>query len=192
MLPKIKFVNSSPYNRLFIKEKYYDTDVSKEIESFIDKLQHKWKSVGKKILKEIDRVGFKWKIDKIDCFIVKNLPLSGISLPLTIKVSKDIDFAIYILTHELVHVNFYGEKRCYNIKNLLRKKFKEKPLIINHILVCAVTRRVITDIFGDKFFRKMNAIESKFKYKKALKIVEKIYPKIREGNIIESFENYLH
>ncbi len=200
--PKINFVYSLPYNNLF-NNGHSEIETAKEVNMFIEEIKSKWSEVGEEILRTIERVGFAWKIDKIQCFVVKNLPVQGISIPLTIKVFDNIDFAVYVLVHELVHINFFKEKRYLTILNLLRIKYKKNMYVIKHVVIYSAVRRVILTVFGEQFFRSVYELENKIKHEKAntdyrkeleidaKKISEKIYPILKDENIITAFENYL-
>ena len=150
---KLNFQYSQVYDELltYMSRNHFDTSQVIELEIFTIKLAKYWQNIHDKIVKEIEKIsGLKFN-NNVDCFIVKHLGYRAISEPFTIKMNKDFNYLTAILVHELVH---HLIKDNSKILKLVNTKFahEENDFKI-HFPVLLVERKVIENLFGDKFFK---------------------------------------
>lgn len=157
-IPRIKFFYSSIYDRLLTEYegKYFHEKQEREIENYIRRLQVSWRKINKPILRFLLKIlKNKWSEKEIKCYVVKYFRLSGISHPLTIKMTKDIKEAIINLIHELIHI-FLPLRKWKKISSNLAKKFPhEKPEIILHIYINFIQLQVLRKFFEKSVIKKM-------------------------------------
>ncbi|GEM_PF-3181684 len=176
-IPKIKFFYSPIYDLLLTEYegKYFDKGQKKEVENYIQRLQIEWQKVNKPILKFLLKI-FQNNLRKkeIICYIVKYFKFSGISHPLTIKMTTDVKEAIINLVHELIHI-FLSKKKWKKISQNLVKKFPHEELEITlHIYINFIQFQVLKKFFEKPVIKKMLRKYKKLKRTaKAWKIVLK-------------------
>lgn len=94
---KINFIISKVYNSVF----GYDGDLILYKSNFE---QFSSKSLNK-IVDYIEKeTKMKFKKKEYDCFLVGKFPVKGISSPLTVRISDNIDLDFTTLIHELIHI----------------------------------------------------------------------------------------
>lgn len=157
-LPKIKFVYSPIYDALLseYEGKYFHEKQKREIIEFIKKLRKEWRKIKKPVLKFLLKI-FQNDCGKreIICYIVKYLKFSGISHPLTIKMTKNIPEAIINLIHEFIHL-FLSLKKWKRTSQKLLKKFPhEKPEIILRIYINLIQLQILKKFFKKPVIKKM-------------------------------------
>lgn len=173
--PKITFRYSSIYDRRFkeaFKGKGYPGD--KEILKYTKEIEKEWRKHEKKILTSISNItGLSWNEKEILVYVVgRVIPFSD---PLTIGSRPDLEGCADILTHELIHRNwFYGDPKK-KIINYFNKKYKnESWTTIVHIPLLAIHWKIFLELFDEKRLKKDKKYLSQFPdYKKAYEIVDK-------------------
>ena len=166
---------SLPYNMVMMGTSGKESgrkDLQKVIE-WSKMFEKEWRKYEKRITDKISKYsGFEWKTEDVDCFVVENFPVAGISFPLTIRMG-DLQKGIKTLTHELIHVNVPGK-----FENLVYES--EKPRTFTHIALYLIYNRIITEIFpGDEPY---SEFESKGIYGEAIKKSIELEPLWRKSN----------
>ena len=195
MLPKIKFVYSSIYDRLrkdspmmkkFLKKQNKSYPSIKKIIKYMGDVEKLWKKDENLILREISKLTrLKWKEKEIKCYVIGFG--RGFSDPLTLSLYKNKKDFIDALTHELIHqIQSQNEKkfRKWGKKFLSIKYKKESRSTKSHIFLHSVLKALYLKLFGKKRLKKIINFDKNFKdYKRAWEIVEE------EGheNIIKKF-----
>lgn len=193
MIPKVIFRYSWIYDqnwRVWIKnykKNYGKYPSTKEVLSYIKKIDKLWKKEEKIIFRELSKITkIKWNEKIIKCYVVgRCIPFSD---PLTISLYKYPDYFIDVLTHELIHrifatkENFQKSKKAWDYIN---KKYKKEIWNTRvHIVIHAIHKHIFLKFFGEKRLKREIKIMGKFpEYKRAWDIVQK------EGyqNIINEF-----
>lgn len=158
--PKIKFVYSLPYDRLFneYEKKLFTKKQVEELHKYIKEFQLKWNKIFNLVFRNLEELtGNKWKEKEIKCYIVKNCKYGGISDPLTLRTEPDLEYACSILIHELTHINIsYKFKRYKKIEKKLKIKFPREDLrTILHIYVNFIEYQVLKKIFKQDIVNKI-------------------------------------
>ncbi|PJA01974.1 hypothetical protein COX73_03215 [bacterium (Candidatus Gribaldobacteria) CG_4_10_14_0_2_um_filter_36_18] len=165
-VPKINFFYSPIYDFLLTEYegKHFHKKQKKEVENYIRRLQILWQKVNKPILRFLLKI-FKnnWSEKEITCYIVKYFRLSGISHPLTIKMTRNLEEAIINLVHELIHVFLPLEKWRRISQNLVKRFPNERPEIILHIYTDFIQLQALKKFFGKAATKKMLKKYKKFK-----------------------------
>ena len=152
-MPKIIFRHSHSYDQVYkdiSRIKNYPTE--SEVMLYIKKIQKIWNKIGKKILKELEKITkLKFKDEKIICYIVgKAIPFAD---PLTIPIyTKEHNYFIDTLIHELIHILFTQEGNLIKAKNSWKYVFNRyKNETFNtkiHIPLHAVHTHIYTIFFS--------------------------------------------
>lgn len=152
---KLNFQYSQVYDELltYMSRNSFENKQILELETFVIQLSNYFKDKQNKIIKEIERVsGLKFS-SNINCFVVKHLGYRAISDPFTVKMYKDFNYMTAMLIHELTHVLL---KDNQTILKLVNKKFAHEENDFKvHFPVLLIERKVIEDLFGEKFFSKV-------------------------------------
>ena len=152
-MPKIIFRHSHSYDQVYkdiSRIKNYPTE--SEVMLYIKKIQKIWNKIGKKILKELENITkLKFKDEKIICYIVgKAIPFAD---PLTIPIyTKEHNYFIDTLIHELIHILFTQEGNLIKAKNSWKyifNKYKNETFNTKiHIPLHAVHTHIYTIFFS--------------------------------------------
>jgi len=197
MIPKIEFRYSYVYDKIYrdscdVKDFLEDSNKKypskKDIVDFINKIKIIWKNDGAKILSKIsDLCGIKWEDDKIVCYVVGFCrPMSD---PLTVKFCRDVNHAIDIITHELIHkMQSQIDSKKWNkwLKFLSVKYPNESEITKSHIFLNAVHKKIYLDLFNKfRFERDVENSKISMSYRYSWRIVdrwgyEEIIKKFRE------------
>lgn len=158
--PKIKFVYSLPYDRLFndYEGEIFTKKQLGELNGYIRKFQLGWNKISGVVFKNLKELtGNKWEEKEIKCYIVKNCKYGGISDPLTLRMEPDLEYACSILIHELTHIIVsYNTKKYLEIEKTLKKKFaKENLKTILHIYINFIEYQVLKKIFNQDIVNKI-------------------------------------
>jgi hypothetical protein len=166
IFPKIKFLYSPIYDDVLTEYegKRFNENQKKEVENYIQKLQIKWREVEKPVLEFLLKtLNSKWNGKEITCYVVKHFRISGISHPLTLKMTRNVEEGLSNLIHELIHI-FLPLKKWEKISQKLIKKFPgEKPEIILHIYVNFVHLQVLKKFFKKALVKRMLKKYKRFK-----------------------------
>ena len=186
---KINFEYSQVYDELltYMSRDNYDNKQFLEMQSATLEFEKYFKKNEIEIIRKIEKIsGLKFGKD-VKCFIVKHLGFRAISYPLTIKFSKDFKYLTAVLIHELIHIILMNNN---NILKLVNQKFadEEKDFKI-HFPVLLIERKVIENLFGNKFFNNVlikddHNQELAYEWDK----VNKIYDKF-DKNIVKFLKN---
>lgn len=166
--PKIQFVYSSPYDRVFTE---YENNVfsdkqAQEIKEFIEKLQFKWDKINNSVCRALEKIiGSKLQEREMKCYIIKYWKYNGLSSPLTIKMDDDFDVIYSTLIHELVHILIVSNSDKYKkVWSELKKRFpNEIPRVILHIYVNFIQLQVLRKLFKQDFVNKIINREANYK-----------------------------
>lgn len=181
LIPQIEFRYSAIYDGLF-QESFQDKNDSyptpEDIHTFIKKLTNLWFKYESVILKTLVNITqLEWKEDKIICYVVGRA--IAFSDPLTIPAHIGYeDYAIDMITHELIHRLFMQEGNYGIIKlfwDRLEKAYKSlSDNARGHIPVEAVHTKLYKTFFNDKRLKRDRDFLSEMEdYKMAWEIVEK-------------------
>jgi hypothetical protein len=189
MIPRIIFRHSHYYDQIYRDlSRTKDYPKEKEIVNYIYKIQKIWKSISKKIIKELEKVTkLEFKDDKIICYVVgKAIPFSD---PLTLPIFKnDYEYFIDNLIHELIHILFTQEGNLSKAKNSWKyifNKYKSENFNTKlHIPVHAVHYHIYLRFFGEERLNKdIKLISFLDDYRRSWNIVNKE----GYGKILEEF-----
>ena len=197
MIPKIKFINSSTYDKILHKYHWqrYEENEIEETRKMINEIEVEWNKIAEESLKAISEVsGLEWRETEIKCYFVKHFLTGGMSEPLTIKLPKDtsgirVKMILTTMMHELVHIIIIqnwigclpktndGSKRFYpRSKGMMMKKYAGETNITKiHLLVFAILLPVLERVFDKETVSTYNSKYKKHKevdYLRALDIVE--------------------
>jgi len=114
-----------------------------------------------KILETLsETIGEKWEEKDITIYTVPfYCKFPSVPYPLILKIKKDQDFNLQIITHELVHrfLTFNSKLKKYEELHNIRYLGPVK----SEALTDAITRHVTTKVFGKKKSKEMTEIEQK-------------------------------
>lgn len=147
-------------------------DFSTEGYEYRKRLQEIWDKVERKVFNTISKVsGLEWHKPIIDCYVVqKAIPFS---MPLTIRIKKDMEDQIETIIHELIH-NILVQNRDRRKKKDYRRYGKLSKTTKIHILVNAIEKETLLKIYGKRKTKRLIKKYEKWPdYKKAWEIVEK-------------------
>ncbi len=189
MIPKIEIRYSRIYDKMFRCDWKKNYPTQRKITGYIEEIKPLWKKHEKRILNSIqENSGLKWREKKIIVYIVGIcIPFSD---PLTLRVFKNKDRFINVLTHELIHqIQIQSANNWEKWWNYLNKKYKkESEKTKSHIFLNAVNYKVILDIFdNEKLKEEMKYYDRLKDYKIAWEIVKKETPDI----IIKKFRSLI-
>ncbi len=192
-LPELEFRYSKPYDRELTKSQgknFERKEAEQNYSDFIEDLKGHWTDEKEEtVLKFIsESTGLDWKEETIPVYFVNHLAVSGFSDPLTVKIDNRYALVCETLVHELTHrIITQNREATTDVLQHLREIYpNEAPRTRLHIIVCAVTRKVSTQVFGEKHYKEAYKMVSNFKgLKRPFQILEDLYPDL-EGNIIES------
>jgi len=183
---KVKFVVSLPYNMAMTKSvgKEYNRKNLVRVIKWTNKFEKEWRKYEKKITTRIARYsGFKWKRNKVICFVVEKYPCTAISKPLTIRIYKNIKNRIRILTHELIHVN-----TPIKFGNLVAKS--KRTRVFTHIAVYLILNKIMKEVFPKQRKYSKKELSNKI-YRNAIEKSIELGPLWkRSGKNIYSFMKY--
>ncbi len=186
-LPQVKFKYSFVYDGIWQKEQGAQKQPVKKSEKypsakatmeFIEILEKLWRPREKDILSELSRVTtLPWVEDTIVCYVVgRSVPFSD---PLTIPAYKGYeDFAMDVLTHELIHRIFIqegNEAREKSAWNYCKKQYGDFAWNTwIHVPVHAIHEHILRTFFDEKRLQREKSFMSTYPdYKNAWDIVEK-------------------
>ena len=130
ILPKLDFIYSYIYDSTLaeLSGKEYSNKTQAEAERYIKSFSKEFSKYSKRVLKDISNIsGLKWQKQLIDVYISKYAPYS-LSVPLTIKIYKDVKVGTAILVHELVHniiFSAFKPVKLWMIRIAFRIAFKD-------------------------------------------------------------------
>ncbi len=172
-IKKMKFIYSKIYDSLF-GETGNEADIKAKIRKFAEFFENKEDSIFSEMEQQSE---MKWILKPKVCYICPNLPLRGISSPLSLKLLDDFDEMLITLIHELSHViilqNNTGTKDA--LLNKLKKKYPaESNKTLIHIPVINLCNKTIKSLFPN-LYKKSIAFHIKIKStKRAQKILNEI------------------
>ena len=185
---KLNFQYSQIYDELFsyMSRNDFNNKQILELETFTIQLSNYWGRINNKVLKEIEKVSDLKFNNNVNCFVVKHLGYRAISEPFTIKMYKDFNYLTGVIIHELVHILLRDNQKILKIVN--EKFVHEGNDFKIHFPVLLIERKVIENLFGNKFF---NNIMKKDDHNPDLAFewqeVNKVYDKFN-SNIIRFLE----
>ncbi|MDP7282676.1 MAG: hypothetical protein QF475_03515 [Candidatus Undinarchaeales archaeon] len=149
-------------NPILLKSVLKDKEL---MEEFKTKIEQRWRVYTKLMMKSVEKVtGWKWW-DNQDCYVVKEMnTVAGFSDPLTIRYMKDLDNAVGLLFHEMLHLLIAKNvPEDSEVVKLLEEKFESKtPIVQFHILPALIFRAVKNDMKFSEYFE--NIYEDNRKY----------------------------
>ena len=149
-----------------------------DILEYIKKLENAWSNVGENILSALNEItGLSWYEENVVCYVVgKHIPFSD---PLTIPVYAlhPIDYAIDVVTHELIHRLLLQPKNIDDTEAKWSKLYEEmdgqSENVIDHVRVHAVHELLYLKLFDEGRLARDKAEVAKLaEYKQAWDIVE--------------------
>ena len=148
---KIDFHYSTIYDAMLSEMSNKEQDIFqvREVQKFMKDFETSWKKIEKKVITNIEKHSkLKFK-ENLTLYFVKHMRFAALSIPLTLKLTKNKKLAEKILIHEIIH-------------NLLSQNEKKlKPLIANiypeedwefriHMPVMLIQKKVFNSIYGKK------------------------------------------
>lgn len=184
---KYSWIYDEHWREVYTDDKNYPS--YKKTKENLLKVEKEWRKSENDILKELSKIsGLKWKKKGITCYVVGRCV--SFSDPLTIMCHKKypVNYAVDVLTHELVHQLFIqegNEESATKAWAYFHKKYKTEDFnTIIHIPLHAMHHHIFMKFFGEKRLqREIDFMNDLPDYKKSWDIV------LEEGaeNIIERF-----
>ena len=179
-VPKLNFTYSYIYDSTFaeLAGKKYTDKAKYEAAAYIKALEKEFSHFSKSVLSGIRNAsGLEWQKRIIDVYISKYAPYS-ISVPLTIRITKDAKVGTVILVHELAHNIIFQNQKRVRYEELFRDFSKESMETKYHIIEGAILYLLNTQMFGNGlggFFKYDNWASQKAgkDYNRAMEIVLK-------------------
>ena len=151
MLPKLNFIYSYIYDSTLagLSGKEYSSKTQAEAEKYIKIVSKEFSKCSEHILKDISNIsGLKWQNQSIDAYISKYAPYS-LSVPLTIKIYKNVKVSTAILVHELVHNIIFQNKKSVRYKKLFEDFRNESATTKYHVIEGAILYELNKMLFFD-------------------------------------------
>ena len=155
----VNFIYSGIYDQILSElSNNFDEKQSGKIKDWMTLLSDKWLEYEQKVIEGLKKYPpFKFEYDQVNCYLVSNLPYTGFSDPLTIKIREnvDLDLVIATLIHELVHISI--EKDEANLISKVEQIFPEvtEKKILLHIVVNFIEYQIIKELFNKETFDKI-------------------------------------
>ena len=153
----VKFTYSHILDRVFSElAGDFDPGQALEIKNKMLVLAEKWHQLESRVANELKKYPpYKFNPQHIKCYIVKDLPYTGISDPLIIKINNDFDLIAATLIHELVHISISQEDT-----DLIAKIKREFPEVLEfrtqfHIVVNFIEYEILKSVFDKETFDKI-------------------------------------
>ena len=151
----------------------FQPDQTIEVRKKMLALAEEWNKYESQVIEELEKYPpYKFTPQSVKCYVVKNLPYTGISDPLIIKIAEDFELFIATLIHELVHISISQEEN--NLVTRIRKEFPETPDFRTqlHVVVNFIEYQILKKLFDkEKLDKIMNRELSLVGLKKAWEIV---------------------
>ena len=151
ILPKLDFIYSYIYDSTLaeLSGKEYSNKTQAEAERYIKIVSKEFSKYSKRVLKDISNIsGLKWQKQLIDVYISKYAPYS-LSVPLTIKIYKDVNVGTAILVHELVHNIIFQNEKHIRYKKLFEDFKDESTATKYHVIEGAILYELNRMLFSD-------------------------------------------
>jgi hypothetical protein len=151
MLPKLNFIYSYIYDSTLagLSGKEYSSKTQAEAEKYIKIVGKEFSKYSEHILNDISNIsGLKWQKQSIDAYISKYAPYS-LSVPLTIKIYKNVKVSTAILVHELVHNIIFQNKKSVRYKKLFEDFRNESTTTKYHVIEGAILYELNKMLFFD-------------------------------------------
>jgi len=126
----------------------FDQNQIAEVRGRMFDLAEEWRKYETRVIAELKKYPpYKFEPREIKCYLVKNLPYTGISDPLIMRIEDDNDLVMATLIHELVHIAISQEEN-----NLVAKIKQEFPEITElktqlHVVVNFIEHQVLKELF---------------------------------------------
>lgn len=149
-------------------------NASKRAIKYIAKLRREWNKVERKVFNAVATVsGLRWRKPYIDCYITQIGRPFSMPLTISMKSKPNPKDQIEVLIHELIHNVLAQNSEKVKIKKYKKYgKLTERTKI--HILVHAILKEVLVELFGEKKTKAIIRHYDKWPdYKKAWEIVER-------------------
>ena len=149
--PKLDFIYSYIYDNTLaeLAGRKYSNKAQAEAEKYIEAVSKEFSKHSEKVLNGISKVsGLKWQKQLIDVYISKYAPYS-MSVPLTIKIYRDVKVSTSILVHELVHNILFQNKKRVRYKELFEDFGGESTATKYHIIEGAILHELNKMMFSD-------------------------------------------
>ena len=151
ILPKLNFIYSYIYDSTLaeLSGKEYSNKTQANAKKYIKIVSKEFSKYSEHIIKDISDIsGLKWQTQLIDVYISKYAPHS-LSVPLTIKIYKDVRVSTAILVHELVHNIILQNKKHVRYKKLFKDFRNESITTKYHIIEGAILYKLNKMLFFD-------------------------------------------
>jgi len=185
MIPKVEFRYSYIYDEVyknsseikkFLKKTNKKYPSREETIGFRNRFEVFWRGEERKILRKILEVtGLNWKEKRIICYVVGVCrPMSD---PMTIRVFHDMEYAVDMITHELIHnlqINIEDNKWKKWQRYIDSKYSDVSDTTKAHIFLNAVHKKIYLELFDkERLRRDLYESNKALDYKNSWKIVEK-------------------
>ncbi len=192
---KINFIYSAPYDRMLtiMSNLPYHEEQITEVKLYIDEIEEFWDKYQKKIIKEIEKVSkLRFGHDE-KCYVVKNMEYEALSHPFTIKMNQNLEETKLTILHELIHILFVRNiKKSRILIKALHNLYPEKDVFFKvHIPLCLVERKVVENLYGKAYFKKV--LEKELlsdEEDEVWPVANKLYPKFNT-DIVRFFQNVM-
>lgn len=155
----VNFIYSHIYDRILSElSGGFDEGRASEVKDWVVMLSEKWPKYEQRVIKGLKKYPpFKFEGNQVNCYLVSNLPYTGFSNPLTIKIGKnaDLDLVVATLVHELVHI--FIEKDETNLISKIEKAFPEvtEERVLLHVVVNFIEYQILKELFDKETFDKI-------------------------------------
>lgn len=132
-----------------MSKKTQDLMQIREVQRFMKTFEFGWTQREKKIILAIEKFsGLKFK-KNLTCYFVKNMFFPAMSIPLTLRISKNLKSTENILIHELIH-NIFSQNEKTLIKPLSHSYPDDDWDFRIHVPLLLIQQRVMESVYGKK------------------------------------------
>jgi len=134
----------------------FELNQTVEVRNKMFSLAKEWHKYEAKVIAELKKYPpYKFNPPEIKCYLVKNLPYTGISDPLIMRFENDNDLVIATLIHELVHISISQDN-----DDLVAKIKQEFPEITEfrtqlHTVVNFIEYQILKKLFDREVLDKI-------------------------------------
>lgn len=156
MVKIVKFIYSQIYDRSLSKlaGNFNDEQIA-AISEAVRKMSLVWSEIEAKVIAELNKYTFNQALGQIECYLVKDLPYTGISHPLTLKVNNDFDLMSATLIHELAHIGIWRQEKKLVAKMAERFPEIEEYRDLLHVAINFIQLKIMREIFDQQTLNKI-------------------------------------
>jgi hypothetical protein len=161
-MTQLYFIFNQYLNNLFLEPKDYITEVEgKEGLEFAGKFYQFWRQYERQVFTKFDSYGLTLPSEWHVYFVYSKNRVIPMSSPLILHIQEDMHDTVSTLIHELTHLmlltdNMRQDNKLFSIWDYLYQEFKgESEQVIEHLIVNAIVKDILSDIFPPKEITKI-------------------------------------